>query len=166
MAKYNFQQIAAAWISKNNPDGVRGVLVSQGLVSDIATAARLSQGQLADILYKYYLSNGKAAYGQLLSVIPVNGDISATETAIINAASADIRRVFNIQNVTSQNISAETTQDFSSGAKKFWDLLVGTSTSETSPTVTTSTKSSPLTIGLIIGGVAVLAIIAWVVVKY
>lgn len=168
MAKYNFQQIAAAWISKNNPTDVRSVLVDKGIIANISVANSLSTVQLSNLLYQYYLKNGAATYGSLLRQIPVNENISESDTAIIQAATSDIESVLGISSMPPVSNGLPTTQSsesFKSSAQKFWDLLVGGSTTTVSPVVTTTTKSSPLTIGLIIGGIAVVGILAWVIIK-
>lgn len=165
MATYNFQRIAASFIVKNNRAGVISTLVNNNLIADTSAGNRLTNNQLSDVLYSYYLTNGKVAYASLLNQIPVNEELSASENTILDAASNDMRNVLNIAPINN-NDGVNRTIDFKSSAKSFWDLLVGASTSTVEPVVTTTTKASPLTIGLIIGGIGVLAIIAWVVIKY
>lgn len=158
---YNYQHIAAGFIVKNNRSGVINVLVSNGLISDMSAASLLTDSQLAKILYNYYSANGASAYGQLLRQIPLNTNKSSTELMDIEqlADRLDIAPAATMPGVP-------TTQSFESIFNSIWEKLVGKSETVITPVVVVEQKASPVTIGLIIGGIAILAIIAWVVVKY
>lgn len=173
MASYNFQQIAASWIAKNNPDGVRQTLINEGIIANNALAGSLTENQLAGLLYQYYVRQGAGAYAALLSKIPVNENLSATENAILEQSIIDVKTILsvplgapeNINNGLSLQSAKISNETVKSVAKTFWDLIVGGSSTVISPDVTTTTKSSPLTIGLIIGGIAIVGILAWVILK-
>lgn len=166
MAKtYNFQQIASTWIVKNNRTGVINALTENRLIANTGAGTSMTDMQLTSILYNYYLKNGGSSFANLLRQIPLNENLSQSEIASLENASSDIRAVLNIAPVQRAPVGAITTQDFKSSVSQFWDLIVGGSETTVQPTVTTTTKTSPLTVGLIIGGVAVLAIIAYVIVK-
>lgn len=155
---YNYQQIAAAFIVKNNRQGVIDVLVSNNLVANATVANLMTDAQLARILYNYYLKNGAVAYAGLLKQIPVRTDVPAGEKAEVESLASQL-------DITPPQGEAFRSS-FQDVFNSVWTALVGKSETVTTPVVTVEEKASPLTIGLVIGGVAILAIIAWVVVKY
>lgn len=169
MATYNFQQIASAWIVKNNPDEVRRVLIEKGIVS--SGTNQMSPSILTAILYQYYLKNGGAAFGTLLSQIIPNENVTRNETLLLQQSISEIKTAYpNLRTstpvVTNTLATANVAASSTSAVKEWWDLIVGASATVVAPTVTTVTKSSPITIGLIIGGIAILGILAWVIIKF
>jgi hypothetical protein len=156
-AAYTFPQIAAAWISQNNPADVRRVLVENGLIVNMTAANNLNSDQLAKVLYMFSLKKGNQAYGNLLSKIVPNSNVTNSERETLSDAKQAIIQAF--------PYGGDSTFAIGDSVKDFWNSLVGQSTSTTAPTIITTTKASPVTIGLIIGGIAVLGIIAYIVVK-
>lgn len=169
MATYNFQQIASAWIVKNNPDEVRRVLIEKGIVS--SGTSQMSPTILTAVLYQYYLKNGGAAFGALLSQMIPNENVSRSEVLLLQQSINEITSAYpnlrvSTPVVTNTLSTASVAQSTTSVVKEWWNLIVGVTTTDVAPTVTTVTKSSPITIALIIGGIAVLAILAWVIIKF
>lgn len=167
--RYNFQRIAANWIVKNNPDAVRSVLVSNSLVAGMSTANNLTNNQLATLLYNYYMVNGKDAFADLMRQITPNENLNDSEIALLRNSTNELRAIVpmvSMQPVMNTGITTQSSESVVSDVKQWWDLIIGTGQTTIAPTVTTQTKSSPVTIALIIGGIAVLGIIAWFVMKY
>lgn len=164
----NFQRIATNWIVNNNPNGVRLALVTAGLISNVQTANSLSQKELATLVYNYYLTNGNSAFASFLRSIEPNYNIPYNEVIALRTATRELNTIVPsvVVGGSSNGISTLSTGDSSvDDIKKWWDLIIGTGETNVAPTVTTTTKSSPVTIALIIGAIAVLGIIAWVVIK-
>jgi len=166
MATFNIQQIAAGWIVKNNSEGVKTALVQNGILANRTIANGLSLSQLASVLYTYYTKTGSAKYAELLISIPINENLSPEED--LQTQNAYDELLVSLGQSQPMQVASDAriaTTDFASTAKKFWDLLVGGTATTTAPVVTITTKASATTIGLIIGGVAILAIFAWVITK-
>jgi len=156
--------IPAIFISQNNPVGTRNSLVSAGIVANKQVANNMSEAQLANALYNFYLSKGSVSYANLLTGI----------TPLKDGAGADnlVQAVKEIKSVSAEPpmmkpIGQELQLFGSDWLKNAWNGLIGQSVTETAPStrIVTTTKASPLTIALILGGVLVLGIMAYVIIK-
>lgn len=162
-----FPQIAAAFITANNPSAVKKAIVDAGIITDESKVDSLSEKELARIVYGVYLKNGAKNYAIFLKNIPLNRSANnwTTDVNKLKAMLNDMNGLFPSYNEQQAMAGVPTTLSFGDVFNDVWDKIVGGTTIEKQPIVTQTTSASPMTIGLIIGGVAVLGIIAWVVIK-
>lgn len=155
-----FQEIAAQYAVDNDINQVRQLLVSEGLIASMDIANTMSARQLVSLLLTYYINNGPDAYGMLLRKFTPNRATTnyTTNLTILNGASNDFTRLMG-----SNGSMAKTS--FGDVISTFWEGLVSSSSSASTPVVTQSTSTSPVVVAYVIGGVLVLAVLAYVVLK-
>lgn len=153
-----FPQLAISYMLANDPAQVRALLVSNGLVVNIAAANSLTDKQIADLLLNYYYTKGPSAFSALISQFVPNRLTKnwTTDPARISAGLTDVQRL----NLVVTNPNAK-----ESDLLTFWHAVVGGSSTVIPTTVTTTTATSPAAIGYVIGGVLVLAVLAYIVTK-
>lgn len=161
----SFSELAAGYAVANDTPQVRRLLVANGLVANMAAANSLSQKQIANLLVSYSNTNGTDRYLQLLRQFSPNTSTPnwTNDSKLMSTAKSEIYAA--VPQAAAIRASQNSTLSSNDWFSSFLDAIEGSKTSVTAPVITTTTKASPVTIGLIIGGVLVLGIIAYVIVK-
>lgn len=156
-----FQDLAASYAVANDPNQVRRLLVSEGLVTDIATANSLTPLQLKNLLLNVYTNSGPTAYGALLSKFVPNRNANnfTTNTILLTSVNNDLRKVLPISATPSiQSTGGDI-------VTTIWNSFVKSSSTNNTPVITQSTSTSPVVVAYVIGAIAIVGILAYVVLK-
>lgn len=156
--------IAAAYAMANDPVQFRALLVKKGIVANATVASKLTPKQLVSTVVSYYNTNGNAAGADLLSQFVPNPNTKnvTTNKAVVTQATADLGKV--VPGLVTTSGNSGDLLDLS-WLQTGWNALVGSTTTTQNPVVTTTSSPSAITAAYIIGGVALVGILAYVVIK-
>lgn len=159
----SLKQILGAYMVANDKEQTKRLLVEFGIVANMDVANSLSDKDLANAIAAYGETAGNAAFTNLVKSFVINRNANnwTTDEKIMAATIADLKAA------GYSPATDPSARSFGDTLQQGIDWLTGSSTSTTNPVVSTSTttKASPVVIGAIIGGVLLVGILAYVVLK-